>query len=122
MRVLLFALSSIIISVAAQFLLKVGMSSPTVKQSLDQPIWWRLIVDVLFNKFILLGFVLYGLGALVWLKVLSEWDVSKAYPLVGAGFALTALVGFMLGESISSLRILGILLICQGVWLISSNT
>ena len=44
------------------------------------------------NKFLITGFMLYGLGAIVWLGVLAKWDVSKAYPLVGLGFLLSALV------------------------------
>ena len=58
---------------------------------------------------------------MVWLKVLSTWDVSKAYPLVGLGFGLTVLVGMALGESITTYRVLGVLLICEGVWLVANS-
>jgi multidrug transporter EmrE-like cation transporter len=121
MRILLIAVISIILSVAAQFFLKAGMSNIEIKQALAQPMSLRLPWIVLTNKFIFGGFALYGLGAVVWLKVLSTWDVSKAYPLVGLGFGLTVIVGMALGESVSALRVLGVLLICEGVWLVANS-
>jgi multidrug transporter EmrE-like cation transporter len=119
MHILLVAIVSIILSVAAQFLLKIGMSSLEIKQALSQPLTLRLPWIVLTNKFVFSGFVLYGLGAVVWLKVLSIWDVSKAYPLIGLGIGLTVLLGMVYGENITALRVLGVLLICEGVWLIA---
>jgi len=121
MHIIFIALTSIVMSVAAQFLLKIGMSSQAVKHALSQSFTFRLPIIILSNKYIFSGFALYGLGAVIWLKVLSAWDVSKAYPLVGIGFGLTAIVGMALGESISALRILGILLICEGVWLVANS-
>jgi multidrug transporter EmrE-like cation transporter len=121
MHIIFIAITSIIFSVAAQFLLKIGMSSFEIKQALTQPLTVRLPWIVLTNKFVFSGFVLYGLSAVVWLKVLSSWDVSKAYPLVGLGFGLTVLVGMILGESVSGLRVLGVILICEGVWLVANS-
>lgn len=67
------------------------------------------------------GFMLYGLGAVVWLGVLSKWDVSKAYPLVGLGFMLTVIIGFMLGEQVTWIRFMGVVMISVGVWLVAVN-
>ncbi|MDD4915655.1 MAG: hypothetical protein PHW13_11545 [Methylococcales bacterium] len=121
MRILLIAIFSITLSVAAQFLFKTGMSSLEIKQALTQPLNARLAWVVLTNRFIIGGFSFYAIGSIVWLAVLSSWDVSKAYPLVGLGFALTAMVGFALGENITMHRILGILIICEGVWLVANT-
>jgi len=121
MQTLLIALVSILCSVAAQFFLKLGMSSSLIKQALLQPLTIKLPWIIFSNKYILAGFLLYGLGAVVWLKVLALWDVSKAYPLVGVGFGITIIIGICLGENITALRILGVLLICQGVWLVANS-
>lgn len=119
MNTLMIAVLSILLSVAAQFSLKAGMSSSEVREVLGQPMALRTLFSVMTNKFVFGGFALYGLGAVVWLGVLSRWDVSKAYPLVGLGFACTVLVGFLAGEQVSTIRVLGVLLICCGVFVVS---
>ena len=111
MQTIFLALTSILLSVAAQFALKAGARSCAgcgVGAMAQQPM-------------VLLGFLLYGLGAIVWLSVLARWDVSKAYPMVGLGFALTVLVGAALGEAVSPLRWGGAALICCGVLLVSRS-
>jgi len=113
MNTLLLAVLSVMISVAAQFSLKAGMTS--VKAAVEP----AGLVTIFTNSFVLLGFLLYGLGAVVWLGVLSKWEVSKAYPLVGLGFAMTAIVGMLLGEQVSVLRLGGVALICSGVVLVA---
>jgi multidrug transporter EmrE-like cation transporter len=121
MKTLIIAVVSILLSVAAQFSLKAGMSSSGIKAAMSQPYTLRTIVDILTDRYVFLGFFLYGLGAVIWLGVLSKWDVSKAYPIVGLGFAFTAAVGFMIGEQVTLLRLFGIALICAGVFLVSQS-
>lgn len=106
------ALASIGLSVAAQFALKAGMAGAAARGSLAGPLGGA---GVVLDRFVLLGFVLYGLGALVWLAVLARWDVSKAYPLVGLGFALTVAIGWLRGEDVTLLRLGGVALVCVGV-------
>lgn len=97
------------------------MSSAEVKEILAQPFTLRTAFTVLTDKFILGGFLLYGLGAVVWLGVLSKWDVSKAYPLVGLGFALTVAIGWMMGEHVTLTRLIGVVLICSGIFLVGRS-
>ncbi|WP_367849297.1 hypothetical protein [Rhodoferax sp. WC2427] len=121
MSTLAIALSSIVLSVLAQFALKAGMSSSDVREVMAQPLALRTLAVVLSNKLVLSGFFLYGLGAVIWLGVLSKWDVSKAYPLVGLGFALTVLIGLLAGEHVTPMRGTGVALICAGVWIVSRS-
>lgn len=121
MNIVFVAISSTVLSVCAQFLLKAGMSSVKVKTALAEPLGIHTSVAVLLNPKVFAGFALYGLGAVVWLVVLERWDVSKAYPLVGFGFALTVLIGFLLGEQVTAMRIVGVALICVGVFFVSRS-
>ena len=121
MKTFFIAAISILFSVAAQFSLKAGMSSEGVKQSLALPLSLRTIFPVMTNMNILGGFLLYGLGAIVWLGVLSKWDVSKAYPLVGLGFVLTVAIGYLVGEQVSTSRVAGIILISIGIFLVGRS-
>ncbi len=108
---------SIVISVAAQFTLKAGMGRLSNNQD-SNFLNSTGIFNLFTNKYIVIGFLLYGVGALIWLSVLQKMDVSKAYPLVGLGFVLTTLVGFFLGEQVTFVRFTGVLLICTGVAII----
>jgi len=121
MNILYLAIICIILSVAAQFTLKAGMSSIEVREALSHPLSLKLLFSVLTNHLVIGGLMMYCLGAMAWLGVLSRWDVSKAYPLVGLGFALTVIIGFLLGEQVTLLRTSGVILICTGVFLISRS-
>lgn len=112
------AIVSVALSVAAQFSLKAGMSGEVVREILAQPFSARSAFVVLTDKYVLGGFLLYGLGAIVWLAVLAKWDVSKAYPLVGLGFVFTVAIGSMIGENVTFSRVAGVALICAGVFLV----
>lgn len=113
------ALISVGLSVPAQFRLKAGMSSQTVAADMAQPLRLSLLLALLVQPYLLSGFVLYGLGAAIWLMVLAQWDVSKAYPFVGLGFAFKVLIGLMLGEHVTIIRGIGVATICAGVWIVS---
>lgn len=121
MRTFFLAIVGIAFSVAAQFSLKAGMSDATAKVLQQETNALRSIAIVLSNKYVVGGLILYGLGAIVWLAVLSKWDVSKAYPLVGFGFVITAAVGFYVGEAVTLVRVIGILMVTAGVVLISQS-
>jgi len=121
MRIFFTALASIVLSVLAQFSLKAGMASQTVRTALTGPFRAGAVLAIFGNPGILGGFVLYGLGAVIWLAVLARWEVSKAYPLVGFGFALTVLIGWLFGEQVGLMRLLGALLICVGVFLVGGS-
>lgn len=109
------ALISIVFSVAAQFCLKAGMSSSAVRMAMEAKISIQGVFTLISSPYIVAGFMLYGMGAMIWLAVLARWDVSKAYPIVGLGFVLAALIGLTQGENISLLRMAGIVLIVSGV-------
>ena len=121
MNPLIIAIVSIALSVAAQFALKAGMSGAEIKAVMAQPLGLRSLFAILTDKYVFLGFLLYGLGAIVWLGVLSKWDVSKAYPLVGLGFVFTVGIGFMVGEGVTFSRVAGVALICAGVFLVGRS-
>lgn len=115
----ILALVSIALSVTAQFAFKHGM-----RQLAGRPAAGALlesVTNVASSPWILLGFLLYGMGAVIWLSVLARWDVSKAYPLVGFGFVLTLVIGLMMGETVTPLRGVGVVCICLGVALVARS-
>ena len=104
-------LLSISMSAMAQALFKFGMSSDAVKQALAGGSPVNAALTVFLSGGVLGGLSLYGLGTVLWLGVLSRTEISRAYPFVGLGFVLTALIGyFAFGDSLGPLRIGGIAL------------
>ena len=64
--------------------------------------------------------ICYALSILLWMAVLSKVEVSFAYPFLSIGYVVAAVVGYyFFGESLSVIRIVGIVIICIGVYLIS---
>lgn len=111
MTTFLIAILSIIFSVLAQFLLK-----SSVQGSL--PVGFSNLDILVKNWKIWAGFACYSTAALIWLRVLSDWDVSKAYPMMGIGFVLTLLVGLFYGEAVTTSRVIGVAAIFIGVLLV----
>jgi drug/metabolite transporter (DMT)-like permease len=115
-------LLSISLSAIAQVLFKFGMSSVAVKQALAGGSPMQAAIAVFLSAGVLGGLALYGIGTVLWLGVLSRTEVSQAYPFVGLGFVLTALIGyFLFGDALGPLRIAGIVMVIAGIFLISQS-
>lgn len=79
-------------------------------------------IRIFFSPLVIVGISLYFLGVFFWLYALSKVDLSFAYPFVSVSYVLVVLLScFVLGESISYLRWIGVILICSGVLLISRS-
>ncbi|MDP5132710.1 MAG: EamA family transporter [Paraglaciecola sp.] len=111
---------SVSLSVAAQLLLKKGMSSQIVQSALADSVHIQSIITILTNFWVLTGLFAYVSSAAIWLVVLSKIEVSKAYPFVGLGFIGTMLFAYwFLNEPLTLTKALGTLLVVCGVLLIS---
>ena len=114
-------LVSVALSAFAQIALKHGMSSAQAQRAVAESQISGLSA-IATNPYIVLGFALYGLGAVLWLGVLAKIDVGQAYPFVGLGFLLTMLFGIaFLGEGFSVARMAGTALIMTGVVLVAAS-
>ncbi len=122
-RLISLILFSVSLSAVAQLMLKVGVERADVTGKVAEtvPVFSKLL-SMLVSPFVLLGLATYALGTIVWLFVLAKSPLSVAYPFVGAGFILTALLGAMvLNENLSALRICGIIMIAIGCALVARS-
>jgi drug/metabolite transporter (DMT)-like permease len=118
---MLFIALSICAGVSGQLVLKRGMSILGA-QSLSA----SSVVDVLqrmaFSPWVIGGLLIYVAGTFFWLMVLSRVDLSYAYPMTSMSYILIVLSSWhFLGESISPLRIVGVLTIIVGVSVIAQS-
>lgn len=120
--VLLLILASVLMSSAAQIVLKVGMNSPTVIQALGQGDRWAIAGAIGLNPWVLGGLAIYFGSALVWLFVLARAEVSLAYPFVGLGFVVTMVLAWLIhGDQLSAMRVTGTLMIALGAIMVGRS-
>lgn len=117
--VLAMIFACVLIGTAGQLLLKWGMNTIGAFTFTAQNIF-PVGLSLLTNPGILLGTTCYAVSLIVWLMVLSRSEVSYAYPLLSLGYVITAIAAyFLFGESLSFLRLGGIVFIILGVCLIT---
>ncbi len=117
---ILLALFSISLGAVGQFLLKVGVSRiggiSFARENLV-----GTTVKIATQPFIVAGIVLFVLSMVVWLAVLSKMELSRAYPMVSISYVLVAVMArVFLGESITTSRALGIVIVLIGVVLVNA--
>jgi len=117
MSVLLLVSLCVIMGVIAQLTMKRGMNIVGVVGLKD--IFSTKIFSIVFQRDVFVGILLYLLASLVWLVVLSQAELSFVYPLISAGYVVTAILSwFLFKENLTLVRFFGILMICGGVYLI----
>jgi len=82
------------------------------------------LFKLLFDPFIFSCFVSGFVASFFWMAAMTKFEVSYAYPIILSGLLLlTSLLGIiLLGESIQTKKIVGILLILLGVFVMYSNS
>lgn len=108
---------NLLISVGAQFLLKAAMLE---LGAFDGGRGWLAYLLSMINPQVIGGLVMYGLGTILWILCLGKLDLSLAYPAGTLQYLLIfAGAWFWFDEQISVLRLLGMLVICLGVLIMS---
>lgn len=94
---------AIVASMAGQTLLKAGAGAPS-------------FVAQLFDVRTMIGLVLYGGAAMLYIVALRRIPMSVALPFTAVSYIAAAFIGYYaFGEAMSPMRIGGIGLICAGV-------
>jgi drug/metabolite transporter (DMT)-like permease len=78
------------------------------------------LIKLLFNPLVFSGLILYIISTLLWLIALSKTTLNFAYPFTILTFVLVMLSSRVIFlENIPSLRYVGFVLICLGIFLSS---
>ena len=108
---ILLLISCTPIGVAAQICLKLGVDR-TKGALLSPSTAWRAALEPL----IWIGALCYGLGTVIWIRVLTTTDLSFAYPFAGLTYAGGVLASqWLLKEKVTASRWAGLGLIILGV-------
>lgn len=112
-------LIGIFLNACAQLLLKAGMDKIGYFEFSTKNIL-PVASQAAFNPYIVLGLGCYVISVAAWLMGLSRVEVSVAYPLLSLAYIFTAVAAFLLfHENLTLTRLLGILIILLGVFLIT---
>jgi len=83
---------------------------------------WGQLIPILKTPQVLAGFICYAVSSVLWIAVVSNFDLSLAYPMVSLAYVVVFVASWLfLGEQISTLRIAGLLIIVAGVVVISRS-
>jgi multidrug transporter EmrE-like cation transporter len=100
------------------------MTAPAIRGVLanaGEPL--QIAIAILSSRSVILGLTCFGLSAVVWLFVLSKIQLSTAYPFVALGIAITVVAArFLFDEPISTLKLLGVMLIIAGVSTVAASS
>jgi multidrug transporter EmrE-like cation transporter len=103
-------LFGVLLNAGAQLLLKAGTNAV--------PLGLRLAIE----PHILGGLACYVVSVVVWVIALSRVPVSIAYPMLSIGYVVNAIAAYyLLGETVSPMRIAGIGVIIVGVFLVARS-
>ncbi|MDD2799524.1 MAG: SMR family transporter [Bacteroidales bacterium] len=117
----LAALISIMLGANGQYFLKLGVTRIT-QSSIGSKGLKEMAVGLISNFHLWIGLSSYVLSMVFWLYVLSQLELSKAYPLASLGYVITMLLGFfLLHEPINVYKIVGLALIVTGVIFINQG-
>ena len=111
---LLLGLFSIMLLSAGQTSLKYGLTAINGVSLSDG---LAGVFKLFQTPWVIVGFFLYGVSAILWLDVLSKLDFSLAFPLVGLTYVFTLLIGrYFFGETVGWERVVGVGFILFGVF------
>jgi drug/metabolite transporter (DMT)-like permease len=113
--------TGVLLNATAQLLLKAGTNVLGVI-TLTRDNWLDQAGRMAVEPHFLAGAACYGVSLVVWIIGLSRVPVSLAYPMLSLGYVINAVAAhYLLGESVTLSRWLGIGFIVLGVWLVARS-
>ncbi len=110
---------SIFLAVVGQLLLKMGMLR-VGKFSFNISTLVHQYARILLNPFVIAGLFAFFISMLIWLYVLSRMELSFAYPFVALNYVLILFGSyFLLKETITLYKMIGVVVIIIGVYLVA---
>ncbi len=114
---LLWIFLSVMLAAVGQLLLKKGMMA---YGAVSMAKIWAELVRVFMVPYVVFGLISFVSSAILWLSIVSRNDVTYAYPMASLGYVVVLIVSAIwFNEPVTSVRVLGVLLICLGVFAIT---
>ena len=109
------AFSAVLLASLGQIILKLGALGPITRPEASFE-FFNHFFSLLFTPKIIVGLSFYILGALLWILVLSNLQLSKAYPILGLSYVIVLSCSVLfLGENLTIHKSVGTALIVFGI-------
>lgn len=119
MQSLILVLISCLLTAIGQVAFKYGMNIVSPKIEVAENLAHTLYI-VLFNPVIILGFISFGSGAVVWLFALAKLELSYAVPLSAITYLFILIAGvFLFKEPLTAAKLAGTVLVVVGIGVLS---
>lgn len=83
----------------------------------------RQLIGLVFDPVIASSFIAAFLASLTWMAALSRFELSFAYPFMSLSFVIVTVLGvWLLGESLTVHKAVGVTLIVLGTALVSARS
>ncbi len=117
----LLILSSVSLNAFAQLFIRKGMLKiGEISFDFEQIV--KMVLAVFTNVYLLSGMFSYGISIILWMMVLSKVNVSLAYPFSSIGYIITTVLAYLFfNEPITFQKVLGIIIICIGVFVLTQS-
>lgn len=77
---------------------------------------------ILTRPLVISGFISALLASLAWIAAISKFELSYAYPFMSLNFVVVVMLALIFfGENLNSYKIVGLLFICIGVFIVSKG-
>lgn len=117
----LYILLTVGFTVYGQLILKQQVNTlPSMPSGIDLiPFYVKFIIT---RPLVLSGFISAVLASVAWIAAISKFELSFAYPFMSLNFVIVVMLSFFFfGENINWFKIVGLLLICLGVFIVSKG-
>jgi len=83
---------------------------------------FRWFLNLISNPYVIIGFILYFIPAVIWVYVLTKYPVSFVQPILALTYVVTPILALLiLKEPVPALRWIGIIIIIAGVFIVSRS-
>jgi drug/metabolite transporter (DMT)-like permease len=118
-RSILLILVAMVLGAVGQIFLKMGMNRVGAVE-IDFANLVQGLLPMFMQPLVWAGLAFYGISSVVWLIVLSRFDLSFAYPMLASMYVILPVLSYIfLDESIPPLRWFGMVIVLVGVVLVS---
>lgn len=117
----LMVLATVLLTAYGQLVLKWQVLTPATAPFLGAAGWHPLIL-LLIRPWVISAFMAAFAASLCWMMAMSKLELSRAYPFMALNFLIVCILAVPLfGESLTTAKIFGLLMIVSGLVVMSQN-